>query len=78
MYMRPQIVTFLTLVLFIVNSMPMLGQSSGTDSGPPPPAQLTPPELFIDSQILWLAFAGLLYGVFVIVRKRNAAIGILD
>lgn len=78
MYMRPQIVTFLTLILFLVNSMPMLGQSKGTDSGPPPPAQLTPPELFIDSQLLWLALAGLLYGAYVIIRRRKATTSILD
>lgn len=78
MYMRPQIVTFLTLILFLVSSMPMLGQSTGTDSGPPPPAQLTPPELFIDSQILWLVLAGLVYGAVVLIRRKKATTSILD
>ena len=72
MSMRPQIVTILTFALTLVNSAIMLGQSTSADSGPPPPPQRTPPELFIDSNILVLLFAGLAYGGYVIFRKIKA------
>jgi hypothetical protein len=55
----------------------MLGQSTSADSGPPPPPQRTPPELFIDSNIMLLVLAGLIYGGYVILRKRKAK-SILD
>ena len=75
--MRPQIVTILTFALFVLNSAIMLGQSSSADSGPPPPPQRTPPELFIDGNILLLILAGLIYGGFVLVRKKRVK-SILD
>ena len=75
--MRPQIVTILTFALVFFNSVIVLGQSSTAESGPPPPAQRTPPELFIDSDILVLIIAGLIYGGYVILRK-NKAKSILD
>jgi len=77
MSMRPQIVTILTLALSFLNGAFMLGQSSSADSGPPPPPQRTAPELFIDSNIIWLLLAGLAYGGYILI-KRNKAKNILD
>ena len=75
--MRPQIVTILTFALSFLNGAIMLGQSTSADSGPPPPPQRTPPEMFIDSNILLLVLAGLIYGVYVILRRKKAK-SILD
>ncbi len=77
MYMRPQIVTIVTFVLFIANSTLMLGQSSGKESGPPPPAQRTPGELPIDSGLYILLLAGIIYGAYVLLQRRKAK-NILD
>ncbi len=77
MYMRPQIVTIVTLVLFIVNSATMLGQSSGQDSGPPPPTQRTPGDLPIDNGLYILLIAGIIYGAYIILQRRKAK-NILD
>ncbi|MDC8005128.1 hypothetical protein POV27_13790 [Aureisphaera galaxeae] len=75
--MRPQIVTIATLVLFLVNSTLMLGQSTGKEAGPPPPAQRTPGELPIDSGLYILLIAGIIYGVYVLLQRRKAK-NILD
>jgi hypothetical protein len=50
----------------------MLGQSSTASSGPPPPAQRTPPELPIDSSVYLLLIAGIIYGVYLITKKKKA------
>ena len=70
--MRPQIVTILTFLLFLMNSISLLGQSSTATSGPPPPPQRTPPELPIDSSVYLLVIAGIIYGIYVMVQKRKA------
>lgn len=70
--MRPQIVTILTFLLFLMNSITLLGQSSTASSGPPPPPQRTPPELPIDSSIYLLVIAGIIYGVYVVLQKKKA------
>ncbi len=77
MYMRPQIVTIATLVLFLANSTLMLGQSKGKDAGPPEPALRTPGELPIDSGFYILLIAGIIYGAYVLLQKRKAK-NILD
>ncbi len=69
--MRPQIVKILTLVLFIFNSMIMLAQSKGSDSGPPPPSQNRTPQLPIDSNIYFLIIIGLLFGVYIAYKKNQ-------
>ncbi len=71
--MRPQIVTILTFLLFSMNSISMLGQSSTASSGPPPPAQRTPPELPIDSSVYLLLIAGIVYGIYLITKKKKVS-----
>ncbi|MEZ4778064.1 MAG: hypothetical protein R2786_01615 [Flavobacteriaceae bacterium] len=70
--MRPQIVTIVAFLLFILNSISMLGQSTTASSGPPPPSQGRGPELPIDSSIYILLIAGILYGVYILLKKKKA------
>ena len=72
--MRPQIVKILTLALFSFNSVIMLAQSKGSDTGPPTPNQRRPPqdELPIDDGIFILIAIGLLYGIYVAYKKHQA------
>lgn len=69
--MRPQIVKILTLVLLIVNSTYMLGQSHNGSSGPPPPSGTRGPLLPIDENILILILIGLAFGAYVIYKKSR-------
>ena len=70
--MRPQIVKILTVMLFIFNSMIMLAQSKGSDTGPPSPGQRRPPQAPIDDNILILICIGLLYGLYIVYKKHQA------
>lgn len=69
--MRPQIVKILTIVLFLVNSMSMLGQSLSGSSGPPPPYNRAPPEAPIDGSIAILIIAGIVYGAYIAYKKKR-------
>ncbi len=69
--MRPQIVKILILVLFLVNSITMLGQSLSGSSGPPPPYNRAPPDAPIDESIVILIIAGLIYGVFIAYKNKR-------
>tara|TARA_B100000795_G_C22509125_1_gene327043 strand:+ start:179 stop:403 length:225 start_codon:yes stop_codon:yes gene_type:complete len=69
--MRPQIVKILTLVLFLANSISLLGQSPSGSSGPPPPSNNRGPELPIDENILILVALGLIFGMYVIYKKSR-------
>lgn len=69
--MRPQIVKILTIMLFLLNSFYMLGQSSSAKSGPPPPPQRTP-QLPIDTNIYILIVAGILLGIYVVLKNKRA------
>ena len=51
----------------------MLGQSSTASSGPPPPAQRTPVDLPIDGSVYLLLIAGLVYGVYLILKCKKAS-----
>lgn len=68
--MRPQIVIILALALSLWNSANMLGQSIASDN-PPPPPQRTPVDLPIDSGIYFLLAAGVIYGIYLIARKKS-------
>jgi len=48
----------------------MLAQSTGGDSGPPPPTG-PPPELPIDSGIVFLVAAALVYGGYIALKRRR-------
>ncbi len=69
--MRPQIVKILILVLFLVNSMTMLGQSLSGSSGPPPPSNNRGPQLPIDDNIYILIAIGLIFGIYIIYKKSR-------
>jgi hypothetical protein len=69
--MRPQIVKILVFIISLVSSGSMFSQSGGVDSNPPPPPQATPPELPIDSGVLLLVIVGILYGAFVLIRRKK-------
>lgn len=69
--MRPQIVKILTLILFLVNSMSMLGQSLSGSSGPPPPSNNRGPQFPIDENIWILLAIGLCLGVYIIYKKKR-------
>jgi len=72
-YMRPQIVKILTLILFVFNSISMLGQTSNKSSGPPPPDQaLAPPGYPIDDNVFILIVIGLVFGAYVAYKKQKA------
>ena len=74
--MRPQIVTIYAFTLLLFSSGAMLGQAAKNGEHPPPPDQRTPPELFIDENLIWLLIAGLVYGAYV-AYKRGQLKGIL-
>lgn len=74
--MRPQIVRFIsTSVLGVFTSTIMLAQQLGSDTGPPPPdqgGQTLGPEWPIDSNIVLLIVAGVIYGVYTVwVRNKT-------
>jgi hypothetical protein len=69
--MRPQIVKISLLVLFLVNSISMLGQSPSGSSGPPAPNNSLGPQLPIDENILILVALGLILGMYVIYKKSR-------
>ena len=70
--MRPQIVKILTLVLFLINSISMLGQSPSGSSGPPHPSNNNRgPNLPIDDNIIVLLAIGLLFGMYVLYKKSQ-------
>ena len=71
--MRPQIVIILTILLFSLNSISMLGQSSTASSGPPPPPQRTPVDLPIDSSIYLLLVAGIVYGIYIVAKNKKTS-----
>ncbi len=65
--MRPQIVHILTLMLSIFSSISMFAQRVS----PPPPGQNRGPELPISNQLLYLAIAGTLLGLFFLLRRAK-------
>lgn len=71
--MRPQIVLILALVLSLLNSTVMLAQTTGGGGVPPPPPPTPPPEFPLDSGILLLIVAGIIYGSAVAWRRIKAA-----
>ena len=71
-YMRPQIVKILTLILFVFNSISMLGQTSNKSSGPPPPGDSLGPSLPTDNNIVILIVIGLVFGAYVAYKKQKA------
>lgn len=70
--MRPQIVTILTFMLFLVNGISMLGQTNSAKSGPPPPNSGRGPLLPIDTDLYLLLFAGIILGLYFILRRAKA------
>ena len=68
--MRPQIVAILAIVLSLLNGTVMHAQSADT---PPPPPPTPPPELPLDSGIIVLLLAGLIYGTVVVARRLRPA-----
>ena len=71
--MRPQIVFILALLLSTLSNTAMHAQLSGGGGAPPPPPPTPPPELPLDSGILVLIAAGLIYGGFVAFRRIKIA-----
>tara|TARA_R110000787_G_scaffold28923_2_gene78709 strand:+ start:8084 stop:8311 length:228 start_codon:yes stop_codon:yes gene_type:complete len=70
--MRPQIVKISTLILFLVNSISLLGQTPSGSSGPPHPSNNNRgPGLPIDDNILVLVALGLIFGMYVIYKKSR-------
>ncbi len=70
--MRPQIVKILTLVLFLINSISMLGQTPSGSSGPPQPSNNNRGvNLPIDENIYILIAIGLIFGVYVMYKKTK-------
>ncbi|GEQ84932.1 hypothetical protein ULMS_04400 [Patiriisocius marinistellae] len=68
--MRPQIVSILTFVLCFLAAVPMLAQGPSASSGPPAPGRgPTLPELPLDTNIVILFIAGLIYGAYVAYKK---------
>lgn len=71
--MRPQIVIILTFVLSFFNNTPMLAQLRSGETGPPPPVRTPPPpELPIDSGLLILLVIGIVFGCYVVLKKRQS------
>lgn len=75
--MRPQIVKKIKIlapvVLCFLISAIMLGQADAASSGPPTPEMgRTPPELPIDSGLLFLLIAGLGYGIYITAKRMKA------
>jgi len=70
--MRSQIVKILTLILFVFNSISMLGQTSNKSSGPPPPDQELTPGFPIDDNVFILIAIGLVFGAYVTYKKQKA------
>jgi len=69
--MRPQIVIILAQILSLLSSTAMRAQLSQGGGTPPPPPPTPPPELPLDSGILVLLAAGIIYGGFVAFRRVN-------
>lgn len=69
--MRPQIVKILTLVLFIFASTTMLALQS-SETSPPPPSHQRAPELPIDDSIIVLIALGIIYGCYIVLKRRSA------
>ncbi|MDC7994952.1 hypothetical protein [Altibacter sp. HG106] len=70
--MRPQIVIILTVVFTGLTNTAMLAQSTGIDSGPPPPPQRTTPELPLDGWIPALIILAILYGGYIAYKRWSA------
>lgn len=68
--MRPQIVTILTFIVGLFGTFSASAQlTSGGTPPPPPPTRTPPPELPLDSAILLLLIAGVIYGVYFTMKK---------
>ncbi len=75
--MRPQIVKKIKILapvaLCFLLSAIMLGQAETGSSGPPAPnMNRTPPDLPIDSGLLFLLIAGLGYGIYITAKRMKA------
>ena len=70
--MRPRIVTILILVVSLFNSVVSFGQAVKDSKGPPPPNNTRTPALPIDDSIILLLVAGLLLGVYFLVKKYRS------
>ena len=61
-----------TLLCFLTSAA-MLGQAEASNSGPPAPnMNRTPPELPIDSGMLFLLIVGLGYGIYITIKRMKA------
>ncbi len=73
--MRPQIVKILTYVYCFLTAIPMLSQGPSPGAGPPSPNRCPgcPPEdpLPIDDHIWIIILVGLLFGIYVVVKKHR-------
>ncbi len=67
--MRPQIVTILTVVFTGLINTAVTAQSTGIESGPPPPPQRTPVELPLDGWITALVVLAVIYGGFIAYKR---------
>ncbi|HZW62914.1 MAG TPA: hypothetical protein VFF15_04625 [Flavobacteriaceae bacterium] len=55
-------------ILFVLISVASIAQGSG----PPPPAPPPPPGLPVDGGVIFLALAGLIFGVVVLLKKNKS------
>jgi hypothetical protein len=64
-----------TLLCFLTSAV-MLGQTGAGGSGPPAPARCPgcppPPDLPIDSGMLFLLIVGLGYGIYITIKRMKA------
>lgn len=69
--MRPQIVTILTFIVGLCSSFNASAQLTSGGDPPPPPPTTPPPELPLDSAIWMLVVAGVVYGIYLTVKKAK-------
>lgn len=73
--MRSQIILILTIVLSLYTNVVSFGQSISESIGPPPPNEggtINGPQLPIDDSFIVLLIAGLLLGVYFLIKKHHS------